>query len=273
MPAWIDLCTTLLDPVLGPLTRWRPDAVIAIVALAVAALWVLIRRVLANQTLLRRATEDRKRLRALARLALAQGNMADVRRYRRTWRMIRRRTRRGRWSAGAVSLVLLGLGAGWCAGRLGYYAPAPGEPFEVRLAGPASAAGSIVHIVPVEGLSADGWIRKMELRPTAGEHGGTAAQAVAVWHLSGSAAETPYPLLLRRAEGTLRHALWVGVQGRLDPVVRHGEGWRTQVMVEPVRLFGPVGPEAVWGVPGRLIGYALLVFVTAGLLRGLLRIR
>ncbi len=273
MPAWMDMCATLLDPVLGPLTRWRPDVGIAIVALAVAVLWVLIRRVLVNQARLRRASDDRKRLRALMRLALAQGNMADVRRYRRTWRMIRRRTRRGRWLAGAVSLVLLGLGAGWCAGRLGYYAPAPGEPVEVRLAGPASAAGSIVHIVPVEGLSADSWIRRMELRPVAGEHGGTAAPAVAVWHLSGSAAETPYPLLLRRAEGTLRHALWVGVQGRLDPVVRHGGGWRTRVMVEPVRLFGPVGPAAVWGVPGWLIGYVLLVFVMAGLLRRLLGVR
>lgn len=273
MRAWMDMCATLLDPVLGPLARWRPDVAIAIVALVVAVVWVLIRRVLTNQARLRRATDDRKRLRALMRLALAQGNMADVRRYRRTWRMIRRRTRRGRWLAGAVSLVVLGLGAGWCAGRLGYYAPAPGEPVEVRLSGPASAAGSIVHIVPAEGLSADGWIRKMEVWPTAGEHGENAAQAVAVWHLSGSAAETPYALSLRGADGTLRHALWVGVQGRLNPVVHHGGGWRTQVMVEPVRLFGPVGPAAVWGVPGWLIGYVLLVVLAAGLLRRLLRVR
>ena len=122
MPAWMDMCATLLDPVLGPLTGRRPDVGIALMALAVAVLSVLIRRVLANQALVRRAAADRKRLRALMRLALAQGNMADVKRYRRTWRMIRRRTRRGRWLAGVLSLVLLGLGldgvqGGWATTR------------------------------------------------------------------------------------------------------------------------------------------------------------
>ena len=273
MQTWTDICTMILDPVLGGLRHWRPDVCMGLIALAVAVLGVAIRRFVAPQDLLRRAAADRKRLRALVRLARAQGNAADVWRYRHTRHMIRARTRRGRWLGTFVWLGLVALGAGWCAARLTYHASSPGEPIEVRLIGPASAVGDVAHIVPMDALASDGWIRK--LRPTreVDAHDDSLTEAAASWHLSGSMADHPYEVLFRHEEGTFRHALWIGTQGAIQPIVAQHPGWRTEVMVEPVRFLGPVGPVRLLGVPAWLIGYVLLALVAGGLLRRLLRIR
>jgi len=270
MASWIQTSPAILDLLLDPVTRWRPDVAILAVGVGVALLSVLIRLLLGGQALLRRAVADRRRLRALMRLARAQGNTADVRRYRQTWRMIRRRTRRGRWSTTLMSLALLVWVGGWCSGRLAYYAPRPGDTVEVSLVGPADAIGELVHVVPMDGVQADGWIRRMEPNPGPSDREDGSR---AVWHLVGTASDHPQMLVFRHETGTWVHDLWIGRQGPMRAIVRHDDRWATQVRLEPVRLLGPAGPARLLGVPGWMIGYVLLVVATGRLLRWVLRIR
>lgn len=242
------------DATLGWLLALPRDLVLVLVGVGSAALIVLVRPWLTDQDLLKRVAADKERLSGRMKEAKRAGDAETLARLRRVNAKVGGKTLRAEMKPLAVVLLPLLIFATWAASRLEVHPPRAGEPVELVLEAPVSAAGTVAHIVPAEGLAAPGgWVRAVEA-----VEGSDPPHARAVWTLAGEARDVPYDVTVRATPGTARHPLRVGGRMYEPPRVAH-DGFATEVRLRPVKLFGVV-PGLPWvGLAPWLVAYILVV--------------
>jgi hypothetical protein len=263
---WNNLSLTVGDFLLGWLLRLPRDLTLVTVAMFTALLMIAVRRFTTNQDLLRRATEDGRRLRQLAREARREGDKPSLQRYKRTRALIGMLKLKAEGLPLLVSLLPIGLLATWALFRLEYLPVKPGEEIELRVYTPVADAGEVIHVVPVEGVVAEGgWVRQVKAVTEDGP-----AYGLATWELRAKAQAEPYTLTLRLKNHTFERELLVGRRTYALPVVDYGDDyvseWKRQpyhwlggaLHIQALGLRGVPGIPAL-GLPAWLIGYVILV--------------
>lgn len=236
---WERASLGVFDLLLGWAMRISPDAGLAALVALSAVVLALVRRWTTDQELLRRVAADKARLRE--RLREARGNAAELRRLKEVRARVLMKAMGQEGGPFLWVLVPLAMLGTWAFARLEFLPPEPGAAVKLRAVLPRSAAGGVAHVVPVEGLSAEGgWVRPVEAAEIDGRPCGTA-----VWTLRGSGV-----LTVRVGSETYR--------------VPHDAG----VAVVALEL----APYRFLGVVPWLIAYVLLVIPAALLARRALRI-
>ena len=139
---------------------------------------------------LHRAAADKKRLRDLIREAKRRKDRDAVRRHRATLGQIGLLTLGAELRPLLAAIGPIALLATWCALRLEFHPPRDGEPVKLAVYTPVSATDKLIHLVPEEGLTADGWIKRVEAVTDNGPPYGLAS-----WELKAQASEEPYRLV------------------------------------------------------------------------------
>jgi hypothetical protein len=266
LDAWNHLSLTAGDLLLGWVLRLPRDLTLVVVALLTSALMVVVRYFTTPQDRLRRAAEDGRRLKQLARDAKGKGDQSARQRIKATQSMIGLIKLKAEGLPLLVSLVPVALLATWALFRLDFLPVKPAEPVELAVYTPAATAGEFVHVVPLDGVKPDGgWVRQVQAVTDDGP-----AHGLATWVLRADADAQPYHLLVRVRDRTLQRELIVGQRIYAAPVEDHGDDYVSEWKREPYRFLGFVpGIDAI-GLPGWLIGYVILVVpFTMGLKRAM----
>ena len=265
---WNSLCLTVFDSLLGWLLDLPSDAALLTVALGTAAIMTLIRRLTTNQDLLGRAAADRKRLGALIRAAKRRRDKSAVQRHRRTKSQIALKTLRAEGWPLLASIVPVAMLATWAWQRLAFHPPAADEPVRVVAHTPISAAGGVMHIVPRDGLQADGWIQPVTAVTDDGPPYGRAC-----WTLRAAAADRPYRLTFRLGERSFEREFRAGGRTYAAPIVYHDDRTVTSLEMRPLKLFGIVPGLPQVYFPPWLVAYLVIVIPAVVLLKRVFRIR
>jgi len=264
---WNSLCNAIFDAALGWLLGLSWTATLVVVAVVTGAVLALLRRAATNQDLLRRADEDRKTLKRLLREARARGEKDAVRRMRATKSMIALRTMGQEPLPLLLSILPIALLATWCFNRLGYHPPAGGEKVEAVFYAPVSAVGEAMHLVPVDGMSADRWVQPVELGEVQGQPSG-----IARWTLAAEPREQPYTLTFRLRGRTFQREHLVGQPVYAPPLVADDTGeLGAELKLREARLLGIVPGFGAF-FPPWLVAYLVLVIPLAVLTKRVLRV-
>lgn len=264
---WNRASLGLFDTLLGWLLALPSDAAIFIVALGSALILTLVRLFTTNQDVLRRAAADRTRLGVLIRQAKQARDREAIARYRTTKSMIALKTFSAEGMPLLVSLLPIAMLATWCIHRLEFHPPGDNEPVQVHFYAPVSAIGSVMHLVPEEGVNVEGG----HVRPIEAGSYNNVPQGVATWTLRAASSNHPYRLAFRYRDQTYHHDLTVGLRTYAPAFVMPNEHIASELKLRPRKLFGIVpGIEAIL-FPPWLVAYLLIVipfvFITKRVLR------
>jgi uncharacterized membrane protein (DUF106 family) len=279
-----------MDYVLGWTLHLPSDAALFAVAILTSAILTFARLLSTDQNWLKRAAADHRRLKQLAREAKARGDREAVARCKSTMTLVKVRSMRFEAKPLLVAIVPVALVATWAFARLGYHPPMAGETVEVRAYLSTTAIGRPAHLVPEEGLEAEGgWVQTVaQDKPAAPEGLWDAMNArmcgllgrseplegVAVWRLKARGRPEPYILKIRYGGRTYEKELLVG-STRYAPAVAFFEGGPVrcvEVVMAPVKLFGVVGGLDVLYLPPWLLAYLLIAIPFVTILKRVFRI-
>lgn len=258
----------LMDALLGWTLRLPRDATLFLVAVLTAGLILAARRLFADQGLLWRCRDDRRRLKALAREARRRGDRAAIARHRVIKQRLALKALRCEVKPLLAVLLPVALLATWGFHRLGYLPVRDGGPVELIAWFPATAAGRVVHVAPQDGLDSEGgWVRDVAVK---GE--GETAMGAARWRIRGAARDAPYDLLIRHRGRTHRVGLEIGRPVCSPPLVRFRSADITaaEVRLKVYRPFGFV--PGLIGLPPWMVGYLALALPLAAVARRILRL-
>jgi len=276
MTAWLtivnDALVALMDLVLGWTIHLPMDVRLLILAIGTSAILTFVRVFTTNQSLLARCRDDKRTLKGLLRQAKRDGDKEAVGRYRTTIGMIGIQAMKAEFRPLLVSLLPIACLACWAAARMSYVPPVPGEPIEVRAYTATVAIGDLVHIVPADGLDAEGgWIRRVTADT---DEAGNVVNGVATWTLRPGFREEPYRLLFRHGGRTVAQNLISDGMRAAVGLASHGDEGvvMTEVVMEPYRFLGVVPGWARIAVPPWLVAYMLIAVPFVVVLKRLTRI-
>jgi hypothetical protein len=272
LESWNRFALAAGDLALGWLLRLPSDAALIAVALGSALLLTFVRRLTTDQSLLFRISRDRARLRELVREARRSGDWEAAARHRALRSAVGMKALRSEAWPLLASLVPVAVVATWCVFRLEFHPPRGGEPVPVVAYAPVSAVGSVMHVVPEEGLEAEAWVRPVAAA-SEDERGGGPPYGKAVWTLRAAARETPYTLMFRLGEGRYEHALLVGRTTYAPALAFHEEGVVTEVRMRERQLFGLVPGAPQLYLPAWLVAYLILVIPATSVVKRVLGVR
>ena len=254
MTSWQDWTIRLGDG----LTSWTlgasRDVTLLLVAGLTTAALLVVRRVFGDQAQLRRIAEDERRLRLLTSEARSRGDVDAARRHRDVRRLVAVQRPRAELLPGLVGLLLAWTIVSWGNRRLDRLPLNAGEPFNFSITLPATAVGSVVHVVPQSGLTAaDGWIRQVELAADRSTPLGRAD-----WRLEADSAGAVESLAVRHRDATYQHP--IVVDGRIPPqeIERHDTDTTTRIGLTTYKPFGFIPGVAGLGVAPWLSGWLVL---------------
>src|SRR5439155_4867225 len=121
---------------------------------------------------------------------------------------------------------------------LEYLPVKPGEAVEFVVYTPVTAAGEIIHVVPLEEecvRSKDGWVRRVAAITDDGPPHGLAS-----WQLTAQGRFEPYAVTFRLKDRSFERELIVGRRIYALPVVDHGDDYVSEWKREPYRWLGLV---------------------------------
>jgi hypothetical protein len=255
LETWNNLSVAIGDVLLGWLLRLPRDLTLVMVATLTALLLIGIRRLTTPQDRLRRAAEDSTRLKQLIKEARQEKDQAALARYRHTRSLVGLVKLKAEGWPLLVSLLPIGILATWALFRLEYLPVRPGEPVGLALYTPVTAAGEIVHVVPLEGVVVDGtWVQRVRAVTDDGPPHG-----LATWHLKAGGDLQPYRLTLRLKDRSFEREFIVGRRTYALPVVDHGDDYVSEWKREPYCWLGRVSGWDAIGLPAWLIGYVVMV--------------
>jgi uncharacterized membrane protein (DUF106 family) len=251
---WNTLSLAVGDFLLGWLLFLPRDLTLLIVVLFTALVLIALRQLTAPQDRLARAAADSRRLKQLLREARHDGDKAAMTRYRGTKSLIAMvKLKAEAWPL-VASLVPIAIVATWALFRLEYLPVRPGQRVELVLYTPVTAAGEVAHVVPEEGLNAEGgWVRRIGAVTDDGPPHGLAA-----WDFE-AVQERVYHLVVRFKDKSLNRELIVGPRFYALPVVDHGDDILSEWKRQPWRWLGVVPGIEALGLPAWLIGYVVMV--------------
>ncbi|MBI5722577.1 MAG: hypothetical protein HZA50_01355 [Planctomycetes bacterium] len=264
---WNNLCLTIFDFLLGFLLRLPSDLALLALALISAAILVTVRRFTTNQDLLHRAAQDKKRLKELTRQAKQNKDKEARRRYKATKNLIAARMLSAEGLPLLATILPIAMLATWAIFRLEFHPLKPGQDIQVSVYTPVSARDQEIHIVPMGGLAADGWVKVVEpVKDDIQPHG------KATWILRGQASEKPYILVFRLKGRTFQRELIVDGRTYAPQVVDEGDRIVTEVQMNQIKLFGMVpGIDAI-AMPPWIVAYLILAIMIVPLLKRAFRI-
>lgn len=258
-----DAALSVMDLLLGWLLHLPPEAALIAAAIGSAAILAVVRIFTTDQGLLGRCARDKRTLKRRIGQAKKDGGdkaqvREEVRRLRAARNMVALKGFRAEGRPLLVSIVPIVLLAVWCFARLGYHPPAADRPVELRAYFPVSAAGKLTHVVPEDGLSAEGgWVQRIEaVTEDPVPHG------LATWQLRGEARREPYRLRIRYGDATAERELLVGQRIYSEPITWFDDApgiLCIEVAMEPWRPLGVVPGIPSLGFPPWLVGYLLIV--------------
>jgi hypothetical protein len=235
-----------------------------IVAIGSALILAGVRKITSDQDLLRRCRADQARQKGLLREAKTRRDADAVKRRRASLGMIALKQFRQEGRPMLASLLPIVLLATWAFHRLEFHPPAAGEVVEFTATFPISAVGKIAHIAPVDGVTAEGWVREIVAVSDHGE---------ATWRLSARENSAPHVLRIRHAGRTYEHAVRAGARTYEPALKMHDEHLRTtEVKLRPVKLFGIVPGIPALLFPAWLVAYLLIVIPSVPLIKRALKI-
>jgi len=268
LEAWNNLCLYLGDLLLGWSLGLPMDATLFIVAILSAAVLTLVRLGTTNQDRLWRVAADRKQIKRLIREAKSRGDREAVARHKRTNAMIMMISLRAEGMPLLAAILPIAILATWAALRLDFHPPRAGEPLEVVVYTPVSAEGELTHVVPLDGVEADGWVKRIDAITDEGPPHG-----MAVWKLTPAASPEPYEMIFRLRGRDLTHPLLVGQTTYTTPILDHGGELVTETRLRQVKLFGIVPGAPQYLLPPWLVGYLVITIPFVFILKPLLGIR
>jgi len=259
-----------MDSTLGWLLAMPRDVALFALATLTTAILIAARIVATDRGLLRRIQADKRRLKELIRGSRHADDHDTTRRYKITLQRVKLKAARQEALPLLLALIPIAVLATWAFHRVAYIPPKAGEPLVLIARLPLSAGGSLIHIVPFTGVTAEGgWIRQIVV-----PHEGQPAWARAEWTLRFPAGETPYDLQLRYAGKTYNRGVLVGTCKYASPLTTYpGDGLSsTEVIMQETRLFGFVPGIPAIGLPAWLVAYLLISVPLVFLVRRLFRI-
>ena len=262
---------SVMDLLLGWMLHLPTDAVLLIVAVGTGALLTVARLFSTDQNLLRRCSDDKKRLKELLKKAKRGKDTDAVQRHRATLRMVASKTAASEWRPILVAIIPLAFLGTWAWQRIAYVPPRTDEPVEVMLYLPVSAEGQVVHITPVDGVEAEsGWVRRVTV--VADDKG--PPHGLATWTLRAKGAEEPYDLRFRYEGRTCQHPLLVGQATYTAPLIYHDDPdiICSEVALPEVKLLGLVPGIPWFGIQPWLVAYFLIAIPSVLALKRILGI-
>jgi hypothetical protein len=254
MTGWQDFVITLGDWLLSWTLGYPRDLTLLFIACFTSAALLVIRRVFGHHQQLRQIAEDERRLRTLISEARAEGDSDAARRHRRVRRWVALQRLRAEIRPGLVGLLLGVVIVTWGNHRLNHLPLREEQLFDFSVTRPASAVGSVVHVVPQSGLSTDGsWIRPVKLATE-----GSMPLGQATWRMCGENVGTLDRITIRHRGATFEHP--IVIDGRTPPqdVVTHEGDTTTRLHLKTYRPFGLVPGMAILGLAPWLVGLAVL---------------
>lgn len=153
----------MMDPVMGWMLLLPRDLMIVVFSVLTMVFFTLVRKMVTNQEWLKRASEDKDRLKELIKQAKAQKDKEAVKRYKLTDVEIQKNGFGNDIKVLAwVILPILLIGT-WAWNRMGFMPPKSGEVVKVKVYMANSAINSIMHLVPADGVGVkNGWVKVVE---------------------------------------------------------------------------------------------------------------
>ena len=248
-----DLLMNFMSGALNWMLYMPKDVVLGIVALVTAAALTLVRPFTTNQDLLRRCKADKMKLKRFIKDAKRKKDKEALGRYRATMAGIGMKSMKAEGKPLLYAIIPIALLALWCFGNLGYEAPVPGEPVNVRAYFPRSAIDrvGVVHIAPVEGVEATtGWAQRITEDPVPGPDGRTGGWAN--WQLAAEENEKPY-LLDVRCQGKSYPKEMI-VNGReYSPVLEYYDESPVQAVELGLNQYKPFGVVPTLKIPAKWV--------------------
>lgn len=269
-----DFILTITDPILGWMLMLPLDVVLIVVALLTALVLTAVRLITTDQAYLGRCKQDKKRLKELGKEAKRAGDKEARARYRTTMGQLGMRQLAAEGKPLLVSLVPIALLASWAFARIAFLPPMPGDPVTVNAYFPAPRIGERVHMLPVDGLTADNGLIQRVRPVEEGDFAYGFYGAMASWDVRGEASDEPYNMVIR-----------VAGEGYDMPFIVDGRYYATpvklitdapvQAMTVDLTEYKPFG--VVPGAPSLMIqpwivGYLVVVIPLAFVLKPALRI-
>ncbi len=263
------------DPLLSWLLCLPRDVALFIVALGTALILIGVRLFTTNQDMLGRFKKDKKRLKQLKREAKKTGDKDAVVRYRTTTGQIGMRTMKAEGKPLLASLIPIAILACWCWGRIAYVPFSPEEPVRVRAYFPVSEIGKLVHIIPQEGIEADGrWIQVIER--DVDEAGKEIDNGVARWELRCDERDEEYPLQIRYNGRAYEKSLVVDGRRYAEPVKFYDDDTilcsEIDMADREYKPFTIIPGFSALAMPPWIVGYLIIVLPFSFLLKPVLRI-
>lgn len=268
MNAWNTFCLTVVDALLGWMLSLPINVVVVVVAVGSGAILTLARIFTTDQTLLRIASEDRKRQKQLAKQAKAAGDKEAAKRHMAVRNTISVMTLGQEWKPLVVSLLPIAMLATWAVERLEFIPPSAGDPVSLVAYVPRFHVGETLHIVPNDALvPRTSWMAEIIPGEVQGVPCGEAR-----WMVEAVDPNEPLAvdLSFRLGEHTLMRELILGENVYATP-----QAWFPEVEVridtelEQVKPFGVVPGIPALMFPPWLVAYILLVIPSVFLVKRL----
>jgi len=260
----------IVDFLLGWILYLPMDVVLIVVSIGTSLILTLARLKTTDQNLLKRCDDDKIRLKALMKEAKKNKDKDAVMRYRGVLSMIAMKSMKQELMPLLVALIPLALLGTWIFQRIEFHPPKAGETVEVNAYFPISAAGQLVHLVPVEGVNAETGLIK-EIVPVTNEG---PAHGMAAWKVTAKASPIPYKLDIRYKAKTYNSSLLVG-QTYYEPALNFynsDEITCMEVKMKEFKLFNIVPGIPAAMLPAWLVAYLIIVIPFVSILKSLLKI-
>jgi len=290
-----NLITSMMDYVLGWILYLPRDLMIFLVAILTSAILTFARKFTTNQDWLKRAADDKARLRELAREAKAAGDKPARKRHKALIAQIKGGSMKYELKPLAYAIIPIALLATWCFTRLGFHPPAVGETVEVRAYFPKSLIGRTAHLVPDPQGRIDlepnphGWVQPIvmdsypapenawdRLNARASDFLGARPplEGVARWRVKASGQPGSWVLKIRRDGRTYEKDVLVGSRKYASTVQFYDSGpvQAIEVALRPVKLFGFVGGVDFLFLPPWLVAYLLIAIPFVSIFKRLFRV-
>jgi uncharacterized membrane protein (DUF106 family) len=240
MLEWLNnFCLQIMDPIGGWMLGLPMNVALFILAIGTSFILTVVRLFTTNQDLLRRCREDKKRLKQVIKDAKQRKDKETVKRLRGVMGMIGIKTMKSEGKPLLAALLPIAVLGTWAFQRFEFHPPKAGEEVQILAYLPKSQEGQLIHIVPQDGVTSDGWVKEVTLQKDVPVE---IADGEAVWKIKAEARPQPYELEIRYKDKTYKHPLLVGQKKYETALVPFEKApvMMTQTKMEQVKLFGVV---------------------------------
>ncbi len=250
---------------------WLPrDVTLLLFAALTALLMTLARRAATNQDLLRRCSEDLRRLKQLAREAKEARDKPTVLRLRGTAGLIKGMQLAADMRVLIVVLLPVAMLAIWANERLDYLPPQVDRDLVVRAHFPLSSIEGLTHLVPAAGCELNGTAIQVIRADAASASSGGLAE----WTLRPTSATEDLAIIIRYRNESATHRVAIGHATYRPPVQTHANERLalTEVVLDRYRPLGLNLKTETIGLPPWMVGYLVLTLLLVPTFKRLLRV-